>query len=117
MSKRSKEPKSESSEDDAGAASADAEREAHDEPEAPTKAKISYNNTLTREEAVAYFEAIVDGMRKGTVQFRQAEDALALSLPAHVSVEVKAARKGDKSKISFDISWQGGSGAELSIVS
>lgn len=85
--------------------------------EEPTRAKLAFSTALSREEAVAYFEAIVGGLRKGSVEFRQGDEALALSPPEHLNIEVKASRKGEKSKISFEISWQGTRGAELTIVS
>jgi len=85
--------------------------------EESSRAKLAFSTPVSREEAVAYFEAIVGGLRKGAVEFRQGDEGLALSPPEHLNIEVKASRKGEKSKISFEISWQGTRGAELTIVS
>jgi amphi-Trp domain-containing protein len=110
----SKDSKKSEQQDPVEAAEAEQSEEKSEEP---SRAKLAFSTPLSREEAVAYFEAIVGGLRKGSVEFRQGDEALALSPPEHLNVEVKASRKGEKSKISFEISWQGTRGAELTIVS
>ena len=73
---------------------------------------------MSREEAIAYFSSIVDGLRAGTVAFLRGEDELRFaSLPEQLTVEVTASRKGDKSKIGFELSWRESARHRLSIVS
>ena len=79
------------------------------------KAKVSFNATMQREEAVAYLEAIVGGLRAGRMQFRQGEEHLVLEVGENVEVEVKATRKGDKGKVTFELGWRG-DGPALAIV-
>jgi len=69
-------------------------------------ARIKYEHILPREEAVSYFEAVVSGLREGNIQFKQGEESLKLSPPDYLEVEVKAARKGAKEKVAFEISWR-----------
>lgn len=79
------------------------------------KSKVSFEGAMAREEAVAYFEALVAGLKKGTITIRQGSESISLSPSARVDVEVKAARKPDKAKIAFEISWGTSAPAELAI--
>jgi len=79
------------------------------------KTKVSFDATMGREEAVSYFEAIVAGLRSGTIQFRQGEESLTLDVGDQVAVAVKAQRKGEKGKVTFELSWREG-GPGLAIV-
>lgn len=79
------------------------------------KTKVSFDASMGREEAVSYFEAIVAGLKSGTIQFRQGEESLTLDVGDQVGVAVKAQRKGEKGKVSFELSWRDG-GPGLTIV-
>ena len=68
--------------------------------------KVSFDSYMTREEAVAYFEAIVKGLKAGEVHFRRNEQELTLAAGTHVDVEVKASRKGKKQKVEIALSWR-----------
>ena len=68
--------------------------------------KVKFESVLAREEAVSYFEALIEGLRKGTIQLRQGGDSITLKPGPQVGIEVKAARKGEKEKISFEIVWR-----------
>lgn len=78
-----------------------------EETKEPTKAKIRFESSLSREEAVSYFEAIVAGIRSGTVEFRQEDKTVVLHPGSQLDIGVKASRKGDKAKIAFEIAWRG----------
>lgn len=79
--------------------------------------RVKFESTLTRLEAVAYFEAIVAGLRKGALKFKQGEDAISLSPAEHVDVEVKAQRKRGKENVSFEIAWHTADDGDLMISS
>ena len=81
------------------------------------RSKVKFEGMLPREEAISYFEAIVAGMKKGTIQLRQGEESVTLKLPEQVSLEVKAATKGDKEKIRFELAWHAPAGSDLKISS
>jgi amphi-Trp domain-containing protein len=70
------------------------------------KGRIKFESVMQRGEAVAYFGALVDGLRHGRLQFRHAEENLSLEPAEQVSVEVKASRKGDKERVAFEIEWR-----------
>lgn len=93
-------------------------RQDDDEEEASAQrgGKVSFQGSMTREEATAYFEAIAAGLRRGSLLFRRGEDQLALSPAPHVEVQVKASGKEHKAKVSFELSWstQGPSDLEIS---
>src|SRR5262245_329275 len=68
--------------------------------------KVKFESVLAREEAVSYFEALIEGLRKGTIQLRQGADTITLKPGPQVAIEVKAGRKNEKEKISFEIAWR-----------
>lgn len=70
------------------------------------KSKISFESVLPRDEAVAYFDALLSGLRNGALNFKQSDAALELTLPPQLGVEVKAERKGRKEKVTFELSWR-----------
>jgi amphi-Trp domain-containing protein len=70
------------------------------------KAKIKFASVMQRAEAVAYFSALVDGLRHGRLQFRHGMESVALEPSEQVAIEVKAARKGDKERVSFELEWK-----------
>ena len=79
--------------------------------------RVKFESTLTRLEAVAYFEAIVSGLKKGALKFKHGEDAISLAPAEHVDVEVKAQRKKGKEHVSFEIAWHTADEADLTISS
>lgn len=71
--------------------------------------KVKFKGSMQHDEAVHYLEAILNGLRKGTLQFKQGEERVALTpSAATVRVEVKAERKDDKEKLSLELSWHTG---------
>ena len=64
---------------------------------------------MQRSEAVAYFTALVDGLRHGHLQFRHGQEDLSLVPSEQVAVEVKASKKGDKERVAFELEWKHGS--------
>lgn len=78
---------------------------------------VRFDSSMTLDEAVSYFEAIVSGLKKGTINFKQGENTITLMPPAHLDVEVRARKKRDKEKISFELSWRTPSESDLQITS
>jgi amphi-Trp domain-containing protein len=82
----------------------------HVESDAPiesrkAKGKIKFESVMQRSEAVAYFGALVDGLRHGQLQFKNGETDLALNPSEQVAVELKVSKKGDKEKVAFELEW------------
>jgi amphi-Trp domain-containing protein len=75
------------------------------QPASVEPTKLAFEGLLAREEAASYFEALIAGVRKGQVRFRRGDQALTLVPAAHIEVEVKAARKEGKEKLSFEMAW------------
>lgn len=82
------------------------------DPKRKVKGKIKFESVMQRSEAVAYFRALVDGLRHGQLQFRHGEEHLSLTPSEQVHVEVKASMKGNKEKVAFELEWRGGSDEE-----
>ena len=78
----------------------------------PPKHKVNFKKSSTRDESVAYFQAIINGIKKGAIEFKQEEESIKLSPSQELSVEVKASSKGDKEKVTFKISWTKANAAE-----
>jgi amphi-Trp domain-containing protein len=79
---------------------------AEDGDNGEARGKVKFKGIMQHEEAVHYLEAILNGLRKGKLQFKQGEERVALAPNgASVRVEVKAERKSDKEKLSLELSW------------
>lgn len=90
--------------------------EAAEGSEKKSKAKLEFESMLTRDEAAAYFEAIVKGLRKGSIHFHQSDESLTLSPGEHVGIEVKATQKNGRQRLSFELNWRTDKGSKLTIV-
>ena len=84
----------------------DADDAVDEVPNPKSKVKIKFASVMQRAEAVAYFSALVDGLRHGRLQFRQGMESVALEPSAQVAMEVKASRKGDKERVTFELEWK-----------
>jgi amphi-Trp domain-containing protein len=82
-----------------------------------TKGKFKFESTMRREEAVAYFEAIVSGLKQGSLHFKQGDRSLTVNPSSVVEIEVKAAKKGSDAKLSFELAWSADGDSELEISS
>ena len=69
------------------------------------KAKIQYRNQMHIDDAIAYFEAIVAGLKKNKVEVTKEDKSIVLEPQEQLIVEVKASTKPERSKISFKMSW------------
>jgi len=78
--------------------------------------KLRFESPVGRDEVAAYFEAIVEGLRKGSLQFRQGEQSLILSPPDRVEIGVKVERKSGREKLQFEIEWRTDEPEDLSIL-
>lgn len=80
-----------------------ADRKGRDEQR--RKAKIKFESALGREEAATYLEAIVDGLRKGELEFRTAGEELLLSPGPRIDLSLKATRKGGTARLQLEMEW------------
>jgi len=81
------------------------------------KGKFKFESTMRRDEAVAYFEAIVSGLKQGSLHFKQGDRSLTVNPGSVVEIQVKAARKGKEAKVAFEIEWNTENESELEISS
>lgn len=82
------------------------------EEQAKGSTKISYEGTMPLAEAVAYFEAIAKGLKKGALTLRQGAETLTLTPDGPVELEVKASEKKRKGKLAFEITWSAAAPAD-----
>jgi len=79
--------------------------------------KIKYERRMEREEAVTYFTSLIEGLEKGTVQFKQGKNTMVLNPCDLVDVTIKAETMGREEKVNFEISWLTTSAQDISISS
>ncbi|MFV9616066.1 MAG: amphi-Trp domain-containing protein [Gammaproteobacteria bacterium] len=79
--------------------------------------KIKYDRRMKREEAVTYFTSLINGLEKGSVQFKQGKDTVVITPSELVDVEIRAETKGKMEKVTFEIRWLTTSAQDLSISS
>ena len=75
-------------------------------PKPKNKEKVKFESTMQRAEAVAYFQAFVDGLRQGSIHIKQGDKTLSLTPASSLELEVKASRKGKDGKIAFELEWE-----------
>lgn len=78
--------------------------------------KLRFEGSMDREEVASYLESITKGLRKGSIHFRQGEEAVELSPNERVSLSVKVSAKGDVQRLAFEVEWNNETSPELSIV-
>jgi amphi-Trp domain-containing protein len=69
------------------------------------KAEVKFEDTLSLAEAVSYFEAIIAGLKQGSINIRRGDQDVTLTPTPQVAVEVKAVRKKKKEGITCKIFW------------
>jgi amphi-Trp domain-containing protein len=80
--------------------------ETEDKSEKSERSEVEFEDTLPLKEAVAYVEAIVTGLKQGSINMNCGDRNLTLSPASHVDVEVKAVRKRKREGISLELSWR-----------
>jgi len=70
------------------------------------KGRVSHSIVLSRDEAAAYVEAIVSGLRSGSIRFRQGERRVVLRPAGQLTLSIKARDGGKKEGFAFEISWR-----------
>ena len=88
-----------------------------DETEGKKKVSVEFDSAIQRDEAVSYFETLVAGLKKGSIHLRQNGQELTLTPPSQLEVRVKASRKKEKEKLSFEIYWRTSTANDLQISS
>lgn len=84
--------------------------------------QISFKAFVEVEQAVSYLEDLARSLRDGTVYVRQGAQFVELAPDGGMEIEVEAAEKKGKQKLSFELSWRrkvepepgGGSGLSIS---
>lgn len=69
------------------------------------KQKVSIEQQMAYADAVAYLEALLKGFKEGRIVVERGGEAVVLTPPQNVNVEIEARRKGDKQKFSLELEW------------
>lgn len=70
------------------------------------KSKVKFESSMSLEEAISYFEAIVSSLKQGSLTLKQGDKMLTLHPVATLEIEVEAERKKNKEEISFEMKWK-----------
>ena len=73
---------------------------------AASKGRVSHSSALSRDEAIAYLEAVVGGLRSGSIRFRQGDRRVVLRPAERLTLTIKARDGGKKESIAFELSWR-----------
>ena len=87
-----------------------AEADGEEPKEKQTKLKVKFAAELHRDEALVYFQSILDGLRRGKLQLKQGSKLLELAPSETLEIEVKAAKKSNKEKLTIELAWTGETG-------
>lgn len=79
------------------------------------KQKLEFEGSLSRQEAVAQLEALAKGLEKGKIQLQAKGQSIELSPSHHYDLELKAASKGSKERVSIELSWRASSDPEQTL--
>jgi len=79
--------------------------------------KIVYESRMQRLEAVNYFDALISGLKKGSVQFKQGDETVVVTPSELDAVEIVAKTKGRKERVTFELSWISEKASDISISS
>ncbi len=79
------------------------------------KNKVKFKSMMLREEAISYFEAILAGIKRGSIQIRQGDESVELRPTPQLDVSVKAASRDQDERIVFEIKWRTASESDLTI--
>lgn len=71
-----------------------------------SQGKVKFESRLLTEEAVAYFEAIVEGLRKRQLSLSHKDTCLQMQLGSWLDVKVKASIKGTRQRLDFGLEWE-----------
>ena len=78
--------------------------------------RLRFESPMHRDEVASYLEAIVKGLHKGSIQFRQGESVLTVSPADRVEIGVRVSRKDGTEQLSFEVEWSTEEPTELTIV-
>lgn len=68
--------------------------------------KLSLNTVMEKDEATAYLDNLISGLRKGTVSVQVGESHVLLEPTGEVSFGIEAVQKEDKGWIEIRLSWK-----------
>ena len=68
--------------------------------------ELSFEAPMSRQDAVAYLEALVSALRKGSIRLAGVEGELSLRPAAHVELEITARQKTSKERVRIEVSWR-----------
>ncbi len=77
--------------------------------------KLTYESELSTDEALNYLVSLIRGIKGGRVTLRQGDETLELEPSGTMALKVKAAAKGKKEKLSFELAWRLQSESDLEI--
>ena len=70
------------------------------------KQEVTYRGSTTTGEVAAYLQALVDGLKSGTICVQRGEDHLSLRPAGELELEVSARRKGRRESFRLALSWR-----------
>lgn len=72
---------------------------------ASTGSEYEYELTGSREEIADVLEGVVDGLLAGAIQLNEGSDAVSVSVPDDLSLEVELEDDGDELSLELELEW------------
>ncbi len=69
------------------------------------KKSVVINERMESDQVVAFLEDLVESLRAGTICIQHGDDLVTLKPGSHVSMELEAAVKKGKEKLSLEMAW------------
>jgi len=71
-----------------------------------SKQSVSLKGEMELERVITHLQEIVNGLKEGTICIQQSTDLVTLKPSGNIEVELEATLKGDKEKLSMELSWR-----------
>ena len=70
-----------------------------------SKKEVSFKGRLEQQQAMAYLNELVTGLKTGTVYVQNGDGYVSLSPGKLINIEIEAVEKKDKEKLVIEMTW------------
>lgn len=71
-----------------------------------SKQSVSLKSEMELGKVIGHLEGIINGLVQGTICIQQGTDLVTLKPTSHIELELEATLKGNKEKVTIELSWK-----------
>lgn len=71
-----------------------------------SKQSVSLKGEMELGNVIDHLEKIMNGLTQGTICIQQGSDLVTLKPTSHIDIELEASLKGNKEKLTLELSWK-----------